>query len=312
MELAAPAALALAFLAVPVLWLALRRRSRAYAVPLGAAVAKARPTFRLRVARLLPLLQVLAIVALAIALAGPRVGDANAVVPAEGIDVALSVDISSSMDTPFGPSTRLEATKHVVRDFIKGRENDRIGLVVFQNDALALSPLTLDYRALDQVVADVKSGLLPDGTGIGFGLAEALNMLRDSPARSRIVILLTDGQHNARSITPLDAADIAKALGVRVYTIGVVSNTDRRARPEVDTALLTQIADETGGRYFAVDNPQALAGVYNDIAKLETSRVARGNFERFTQLSPWFTGAAAGLLLLDLALRGLWLRRLPA
>jgi len=312
MELAAPFALALALLAVPVLWLTLRRRIRPYALPSGVAISKARPTFRLRLARLLPILQVLAIISLAVALAGPRVGDANAVVPAQGIEIALSVDISSSMEAPFGPTTRLEATKRVVRDFINGRENDRIGLVVFQNEALALSPLTLDYRALDQVVADVKSGLLPDGTGIGVGLAEALNMLRDSPAASRIVILLTDGQHNARSITPLDAADVAKALGVRVYTIGVVGNTDPRARPEVDTALLTKIADETGGRYFPVDNPQTLAGVYAEIGKLETTRVGRDHFERFTQLSPWFTGAAAGLLLLDLALRGLWLRRLPA
>ena len=310
MELAAPAAFVFALLAVPVVLLA-RRRGRASVLPSTAPFATLAPTLRLRAARALPALRVLALLLLVVALAGPRVGDANAVVPAQGIDIALSVDASSYMMSPFGQTTRLDATKQVMRDCIKGRQNDRIGLVVFQEDALPLSPPTLDYKALDSVVASVRSGLLNDGTGIGVGLGAALNMLRDSTAASRVVILLTDGQQNGRSISPLDAADLAKALHVRVYTIGVLDNSSA-GRGSVDEALLRQIADSTGGRYFAASSPQALADVYTEIGKLETSRVGRERFERFTELAPWFAAGAAALLGIELALRASWLRRSPA
>jgi Ca-activated chloride channel homolog len=310
MDFAVPLALGLSVLAVPVGYVALRRRRRGYAVATTSGVANIRPSLRLRLARWLPLLRIAAIVTLVIALAGPRVGDANAVVPGEGIDIALSLDISSSMNADFGSTTRLDATKAVIRDFIKGRENDRIGLVVFEQDALPLAPPTLDYDALDRVVADVKTGLLPDGTGIGVGLAAALNMLKDSTATTRIVILLTDGQHNAPSISPQDAAALAQTLGVRVYTIGVL-DTGPISRASLDEALLRQIAEPTGGQYFSADNPQALARVYEEIGKLETSHVGRDHFERFTELAPWFAAGAAGLLLCELALSGLWLRRAP-
>lgn len=312
MEFAAPAALALAALALPVFLLARSQSKRQVRIPAGAPLAGAPKTLRLRLLPFLPVLRVLAIAALAVAVAGPRVGDANAVVPSQGVDIALSLDISSSMNTAgFGGATRLEATKKVIRDFIKGRDSDRIGLVVFQRDALPLSPPSLDYEALDRIVSELQSGLLPDGTGIGVGLAGALNMLRDSTAASRIVILLTDGDHNADSITPEDAAQLAVALKIRVYTIGVVS-TNAVGQPDVDEKLLETIADRTNGKYFRANNPEALADVYSEIAKLETSRVGRDRFERFTQLAPWFAGAAAVLLLADLALRGTWLRRNPA
>lgn len=312
MDFAAPAALALALLAAPLALLARVGRARVVVVSSAAPLNSAPRTFRLRLLPFLPALRALAIVALAIAVAGPRVGDANAVVPGQGIDIALSVDISSSMTTSgFGNETRLEATKRVIRDFIKGREDDRIGLVVFQRDALPLTPPTLDYASLDKAIADLQSGLLPDGTGIGVGLGSALNMLRDSTAASRIVILLTDGEHNADSISPEDAAELAAALKVRVYTIGVVSDAPA-ARGEVDEKLLQAIAGRTGAKYFKADNPRALAQVYQEIGTLETSRVGRERFERFTELSPWFAGAAAALLLADLILRGTWLRRSPA
>lgn len=312
MEFAAPAALALALLAVPVVWLA-RRRSRGYAVASGAGFARTRPTLRLRLARMLPVLRVLAVVVLAIAVAGPRRGDANAVVPGQGIDIALALDISGSMETKFGSNgqTRLQVTKDVIREFIKGRTNDRIGLVVFERDALPLAPPTLDYSALDSLVADVENGLLPDGTGIGVGLATALNMLQDSTAASRIVILLTDGQHNANSITPEDAANLAVSLHVRVYTIGVVS-PGTVGSTQVDANLLTAMADRTGGRFFSADSPKALADIYDEIGRLETSKVGREHFEQFSELAPWFAAAGAALLALELLLRGTWLRRSPA
>ena len=312
MQFAAPAALALAVLALPVFLLARTRSRRLVRIPSTALLAGAPGSLRLRLLPFLPILRVLAIVALAVAVAGPRVGDANAVVPSQGVDIALSLDISSSMNTSgFGGATRLEGAKKVIRDFIKGRADDRIGLVVFQRDALPLAPPSLDYQALDRMVSQLESGLLPDGTGIGVGLGSALNMLRESTAASRIVILLTDGEHNADSISPEAAAQLATALKIRVYTVGVVS-TNASGRPEIDEELLQAIADRTNGKYFKANNPQALADVYAEIGKLETSRVGRERFERFTQLAPWFAGAAAALLLADLMLRGTWLRRNPA
>ena len=312
MQFAAPAALALAVLALPVFLLARTRGRRTVRIPSTALLAGAPGSLRLRLLPFLPILRVLAIVALAVAVAGPRVGDANAVVPSQGVDIALSLDISSSMNTSgFGGATRLEGAKKVIRDFIKGRADDRIGLVVFQRDALPLAPPSLDYQALDRMVSQLESGLLPDGTGIGVGLGSALNMLRESTAASRIVILLTDGEHNADSISPEAAAQLATALKIRVYTVGVVS-TNASGRSEIDEKLLQAIADRTNGKYFKANNPQALADVYAEIGKLETSRVGRERFERFTQLAPWFAGAAAALLLADLMLRGTWLRRNPA
>ena len=312
MQFAAPAALALAVLALPVFLLARTRSRRLVRIPSTALLAGAPASLRLRLLPFLPILRVLAIVALAVAVAGPRVGDANAVVPSQGVDIALSLDISSSMNTSgFGGATRLEGAKKVIRDFIKGRADDRIGLVVFQRDALPLAPPSLDYQALDRMVSQIESGLLPDGTGIGVGLGSALNMLRESTAASRIVILLTDGEHNADSISPEAAAQLATALKIRVYTVGVVS-TNASGRSEIDEKLLQAIADRTNGKYFKANNPQALADVYAEIGKLETSRVGRERFERFTQLAPWFAGAAAALLLADLMLRGTWLRRNPA
>lgn len=312
MEFAAPAALALGALALPIFFLANPRSRGAVRIPSALPLAAAPRTLRLRLLPFLPLLRVVAIVALAVAVAGPRVGDANAVVPGQGVDIALALDLSSSMNTSgFGGVTRLVGAKKVIRDFIKGRTDDRIGLVVFQRDALALAPPSLDYKALDTVISGLESGLLPDGTGIGVGLASALNMLRDSTAASRIVILLTDGEHNADSISPEAAAQLASALKIRVYTIGLVS-ANGPGRPEVDEKLLQAIADRTRGKYFKANSPQALADVYTEIGKLETSRVGRERFERFTQLAPWFAGTAAALLLADLTLRGTWLRRSPA
>ncbi|MGI8925588.1 MAG: VWA domain-containing protein [Tepidiformaceae bacterium] len=315
MEFADPYALALLALTLPVAAALWWRRRGGYVVSSGAAFANATPALRLRLARLLPVLRLAAIALLAVAIARPRIGDANAVVPAEGIDIALSLDISSSMATSrFGraDTDRLTATKKVIRDFIAGRENDRIGFVVFQDDALALAPPTLDYAALDTIVAQTQTGILPDGTGIGVGLASALNMLRDSNAASRVVILLTDGEHNATSISPEEAADLALALRIRVYTIGVIGEGSFLRQSGVDEKLLQHIADETGGRYFSASNPQALADVYDEIGKLETSRVGREHFASYTEVAPWFAGAAALLLLLELVLRGTWLRRTPA
>ena len=312
MEFTEPLALALAFLAVPVALLA-RRRTRGYTIPSTAPVAAIRPTLRLRAARFVPVFRVLAVVFLAIAIAGPREGDADAVVPGEGIDIVLALDISSSMDEQFTPDqTRLEATRDVIREFIRTRKDDRVGVVVFEQEALAISPPSLDYEALDKIVEGLESGLLPDGTGIGIGLGSALNMLQDSTAASRVVILLTDGEHNATSIAPEEAAELAVSLKIRVYTIGVVDRIDPGINSGIDEELLRAIADRTEATYFEADSPQSLQDVYTEIDSLERSRVGRESFESFTEWAPWFAGAAAGMIALELLLRGTLLRRAPA
>lgn len=312
MEFANPIALLLALLAIPVVLLDARNARGGVAIPSAAGLANLAPTFRQHLRRGLPLLRAGAIVLLAVAIARPQVADVRAEVPAEGIDIALALDVSSSMKSgDFGGARdRLAATKDVIREFIKGRENDRIGLVVFQEDALPLAPPTLDYEALDRVVADVDTGILPDGTGIGVGLATALNMLRDSTAASRVVILLTDGAHNTDSISPEDAADLATALRVRVYTIGVVGGGGRGpVAGQVDEARLRRIADTTGGRYFVADSAESLAEIYTEIGDLETSALDGRHFERHVQRAPWFLAAAGALVVCDLVLRATWLRR---
>lgn len=315
MQFASPYLLALALLALPVAYLGWRKGRAAYAVPSAVALTALRPTARVRLARLLPVLRIIAVVLFAVGIARPRVGQANAIVPEQGIDIVLGIDISGSMTAnQFGPGqTRLAATKDVVRNFIKGRQNDRIGVVVFQRDALALSPPTLDYQALDSIVAQLDTGLLPDGTGIGIGLSTAVDMLRQSNAASRIVILLTDGEHNAPSISPLDAAQLAKAFGIRVYTIGVQSpQTVPGSGDTPDQKTLQAMADATGGQYYVADNPRALADVYASIGTLEKSHIGRERFEQFNELGPWPVGAAAVFLIVEITLRGTWLRRAPA
>lgn len=314
MEFAQPAALALIALAVPVLALGfgLMGRRNALTVSGGRIFTAAPVTMRLRFARCLPILRALAIGLIAFGVAGPRLGDANAIVPAQGIDIVLSFDISSSMTSSnLGETrTRLEATKDVVTGFVLAREDDRVGLVVFRKDALLLSPATLDYEALAEMVKGVDDLTMEDGTGIGVGLATALNALKDSTAASRIVVLLTDGEHNAGSIRPDEAADLAESLKIRVYTIGVVTNVGGGS-VGVDEKLLGSIAERTGGKYYSADNPERLADVYDEIAGLEKSGVGRDRYEEFTELAPWFVVPAALLLVLDLVLGATLLRRSP-
>ncbi len=315
MNFAYPYLLLLAVLGLPVFAAAWWRRRGAIAVPTSGAFAAIRPTWRIRLAKCLPLLRVAAIALLAIALARPRIGEANAVIPAEGIDIALSMDISSSMTSPMPGAgargrSKLEVTKSVIREFIKARENDRIGFVVFQKDALALTPPTLDYAALDSVVAQTDTGILPDGTGIGVGMASALNMLRDSNAASRIVILLTDGEHNATSISPEDAAELAAALRIRVYIIGLL-DPDAIVAQGIDEARMTALSERTGARYYAADSPTALTDVYDEIGRLETSKVGKEELKRYDEYATWFALAAALLLGAEFALAATWLRRSP-
>ena len=266
-----------------------------------ALLAGRRRTWRLRFRWLPVATRALALVLLVVALARPQTGQAESELPGEGIDIALVLDASGSMTiTTLGRESRLAVAQRVLSDFITGRKDDRLGLVAFRNTSLVVSPLTLDYEALKTLVASVGQLNIADGTAIGDGLAEALNLLRDSRARSRVVVLLTDGENNAGVVQPLAAARIAETLGIRVYTIGVL---DSAGGANVDARALQEMARVTGGRYFPADSEEALSEIYASIDDLEKSRVGRPQFGAYNELAVHFLVAALPLLALELGLR---------
>jgi Ca-activated chloride channel family protein len=280
------------------------------------AAAAGRGGWRVRRRWLPGALRVLALTLVVLALARPQRGLAIASLPEEGVDIVLALDISGSMSertqpgTRGGGPTRLEAAREVIADFTDTLEGDRVGLVVFQSRALVLSPLTLDHVALRRTVRNVESGLLPDGTAVGLGLADALNVLRESNARSRVVVLLTDGANNSGEISPAQAAQLAKALGIRVYTIGFVSNRPG-AGADVDETTLRRIAAETQATYYDATTEQELQQAYEAIGALERSRVAERQFTSYREFGPWLALAAGALLLAEAVLRATTWRRHP-
>jgi len=304
-RLADPYVLALLVLVPPLLFL----RGRLSRGPGGrfsnlALLAGFSPTWRLRLRWMPTAVGAIALALLVFALARPQSGKAETQLPGQGIDVALVMDTSSSMSTPFGKDTRYGAAQRVLTDFIKNRHDDRIALVIFRESSLVLSPLTLDYNALTALVANVQQVNLSDGTAIGVGLADAVNLMRESKARSRAIIFLTDGENNSGAIEPLAAARIAETLGVRVYTIGVIDPRSRRSgNPGVDEKALQQMAEVTGGRYFPADSEQSLSDVYKTIDTLEKSRIGRTQYGAYDEYAPYLVVAALVLLAMELGLR---------
>lgn len=304
--------------AAPALWSWSRGRSRpAMAVAeIGAlrAAVDGGGSWRLRLRFLPDVLRAVALAALIVGLARPQEGLALTFVPEEGIDVVAVLDVSSSMTfaTPDTP-TRLIAAKRVVEEFVETLEGDRVGLVIFQSRALVLSPLTLDHSALIRAVRDVRSGLLKDGTAIGLGLAEALNLLRDSQARGRVIVLLTDGQNNAGDVFPTDAAQIAKALGVRIYTIGFTATSSVliQSFSGVDVETLRAIAEITDGAYYSTSTQDELSTAYAAISDQERSRVGERRFATFQEFAPWLIALAVALLAAEAVLRATTFRRYP-
>ena len=260
-----------------------------------------------------------------VALARPQDRDVTVERSAEGIDIALVLDISTSMKTSdLGDprNTRFDAAKRVAAEFIDGRVSDRIGLVVFAAQAYTQSPLTLDYPFLKEMLAGVEMGRIEDGTAIGTALATATARLQDADAKSRVAILLTDGQNNRGEVDPATAAEVAQAMGVRVYVIGLGSDGGARRRgafggliggraPELDEAVLESVAETTGGRYFRATDEAALRAIYAEISALERTPVQERQYvdveERY---APWAAGAL-GLLALGTLLQTTRLRRVP-
>jgi Ca-activated chloride channel family protein len=279
---------------------------------------------------LLPALRTLAFVFAVIALARPQERDARLRdLSVEGIDIMIALDLSSSMEAAdFRPNNRLHVAKEVLNEFISGRTNDRIGLVVFSGEAYTQSPLTLDYNVLTEIVKQLRTRVLEDGTAIGDAVATALNRLRDSEAKSRVVVLITDGDNNAGRVSPLDAAEAAKALGIPVYSILVGKGGKvpfpagqdlfgRTAWRDVEIAinpeLLMTMASRTGGEFYrATDRETLKAGLQKVLDSLERSKIIEGGAsatyrERFHE----YLLVAAALLLLELLLRTTVLRVFP-
>lgn len=238
-------------------------------------------------------LRMLAIGLLIVAFARPQTSLKRQNVSIEGIDIVMALDISSSMLAQDLKPDRLEAAKKVALDFFKGRPNDRIGLVVFAGEAFTQCPLTTDHTVIEEMMGDIKSGMIEDGTAIGDGLATAINRLKESQAISKVIILLTDGVNNAGSIDPVSAAEIAKIYGIRIYTIGVGTYgmapypvqtpfglQYQNMEVQIDEELLQKVADMTDGRYFRANNNKKLEEIYQEIDKLEKSKIDVTEFRK--------------------------------
>ena len=305
----------LLLLALPVLALVVfRLRGDPPAVAVGSisSASRSRRTWRVRLQPLLPLLRLAAVALFIVALARPPRGEAVSETGCEGIDIVLAYDASSSMTQPFARGqTRLQAAEQVLKRFVEGRENDRVGLVVFRGNALTLSPLTVDYAAVSEAVTIAPTIRLDDGTAIGTAMGESINLLRTSDSASKIVILLTDGENNSPTIEPLAAARLAESLNIRVYTIGVVSRSGNRSQSSlnVDETALREIANVTGATYNRAEDPGALQGVYESIDVLEKSRFEGEELVRYAEVASPLLALSAIVLAIEWALRATVFRR---
>ena len=262
-------------------------------------------------------LRLTAVALLIVAFARPRAGKSDATIQAEGIDIMLALDVSRSMldglSRPGDNQSKLQIATNVLDRFIAGRTDDRIGITQFQAEASIASPLTLDHGALRELLKSVRNGRLPEGTAIGAGVATATNALRASTARSRVIILLTDGENNSGEIDPVESARLAKALGIRLYTIGLsnaVPGEDGRLQG-VDERTMREISDLAGGQYFAAVDLESLDAVYQRIGELETSRVGAREFTAFNEYATYVIGWALLVLVAEQLVAATIARRAP-
>jgi Ca-activated chloride channel family protein len=269
-------------------------------------------------------LRLLAIALLIVAFARPQSSSKRQDVSIEGIDIVMALDISSSMLAQDLRPDRLEAAKNVALEFFRGRPDDRIGLVVFAGEAFTQCPLTTDKNVIEEMMDDIKSGIIEDGTAIGDGLATAVNRLRESQAISKVIILLTDGQNNAGSLDPVSAAEIANIYGIRIYTIGVGTYgyapypvqtpfgiQYQNMEVKIDEDLLEDVADMTDGKYYRADNNKKLEEIYQEIDRLEKSKIDVTEFQKkYEEFLP-LALLALVLLVLEIFLRNTVFRTLP-
>ena len=331
-QFAAPWLLTL-LLIIPLLAYVLQRRQARHQTAglrfASVSVLRQQRTWRAALRPLLTVSRLLALALLIIGLARPQLAQAKETVHGEGVDIVVAQDISGSMASlDFQPQNRLEAAKAVVDDFISRRTYDRIGLVVFAHEAFSQSPMTTDHAVLNRLLNQIKLApdlRLEDGTAIGLGLANAANMLKDSHAKSRVVILLTDGANNAGEIAPETAAEAAQALGIKVYTIGmgrpgqvpvpVASPFGGQEivyqESQLDEGLLQKIAQQTGGQYFRATDTADLQRIYDHINQLEKSQIEITRYSEQIELMVWALVPALALVLSEQVLSQTLFRRIP-
>lgn len=308
------------------------RRSREGAILFSSIeqLKKAKPSGTIKLRHLPLYLRSFALFLIIVSLARPQKGIEHTKMPTEGIDIVLALDVSTSMlaedFTLNGKrANRLAAVKPIVKDFIEGRANDRIGMVVFAGRPYTQCPLTLDYGILLQFLDKVEIGMVEDGTAIGSALATCINRLKDTPGKSKVVILLTDGRNNMGKIDPLTAAETAKTMGVKVYTIGAGTRgmapypvTDffgnkvyQRIPVDIDEDTLKQIAQITEGMYFRATDTESLKEIYREIDQMEKTKVEVKIYMEYKELFIYFLLPGLFLLLLEIAVSNTWLRKLP-
>lgn len=274
-------------------------------------------SWRIYARHILFVIEMCALALLIIALARPQSSSKSQKINVEGIDIVLTIDLSSSMLAQDLRPDRLEAAKNISTDFVKGRPEDRMGLVVFASETFTQVPLTTDHGMLLNMMKELKCGMLEDGTAIGDGLASSVSRLKDSEAISKVVILLTDGDNNAGSIDPATAAEMAKLFGIRVYTIGVGTRGTapypvqtpfggiqyQQIPVTINEPLLQQIADETGGKYYRATSNEKLEQIYDEIDQLERSKIEINEFTRVHEEFLPFVLIGLALLLLGFILK---------
>ena len=268
------------------------------------------------------ILRILALSLIVVAISRPRSSEIIEKIDAEGIDIVLAMDVSTSMLARDFTPDRISASKDIAIEFIAQRPTDRMGIVVFAGESYTQCPLTTDRAALINMMKEVETGLIDDGTAIGNGLATAIARMKDSDAKSRVVILLTDGVNNSGEVSPQMAVEIAKTYGIRVYTIGVGREgmapypvmtpwgvEVRNLEVEIDEALLQEIADETGGRYFRANDNTKLAEIYNEINQMEKARTTVDSFPIYKELFGAYALWALLAILAELILNWFVIRR---
>lgn len=261
---------------------------------------------------------------LIVALARPQTFSSGENIYTEGIDIAMVLDISGSMLAEDLRPNRLDAAKDVIDDFVTGRVSDRIGLVIFAREAFTQCPLTIDYSVLRGLLGDIKSGMIDDGTAIGNAIANGVNRLKDSQAKSKVIILLTDGVNNAGEVDPVSAAQIASTFGIRIYTIGVGTRGEapypvqtpfgirhQMVPVDIDETVLTKISGLTNGKYFRATNNKTLKDIYRQIDELEKTRVEITSYRNADELFYSWLGGGLFLLLAELGMARTIFRKLP-
>lgn len=327
MQFANPTYLYLLLIIVPLIaWYIVRLSKTQASFKLAStnAFSKKNRGFRTYLRHLPFALRMIALALIIVVIARPQAVDSWEKSETQGIDIVLALDVSGSMLAQDLQPNRLEAAKKVAAEFITDRKNDNIGLVIFAGESFTQCPMTTDHKVLLNLLNGIDFGMIEDGTAIGLGLANAVNRLKDSDSKSKVVILLTDGSNNRGQIAPLTAADLAKSYGIRVYTIGagtkgmaptpVQTPFGMRLQNmpvDIDEKTLSEIASLTGGKYFRAEDTDGLRGVYNEIDDLEKYLISVQNVTRKQELFLPFALFALGLILAELILRRTWLRNIP-